>query len=40
MLLKFLPEIPLRNAITAAWISIDNLWMFGELPARLNKVRK
>ncbi|MBR1584957.1 MAG: hypothetical protein IJ662_05405 [Clostridia bacterium] len=28
MLLKFLPETALRNAITAAWISIGNLWMF------------
>ena len=28
MLLKFLPETSLRNAITAAWISIGNLWMF------------
>ncbi|MBQ9680431.1 MAG: hypothetical protein IJV48_07115 [Ruminococcus sp.] len=28
VLLKFLPESPLRNALTAAWISIGNLWMF------------
>ena len=28
MLLKFLPETALRNAITAGWISIGSLWMF------------
>ncbi|MBR0408575.1 MAG: hypothetical protein IJI53_11100 [Clostridia bacterium] len=28
MLLKFLPETALRNAVTAAWISIGNMWMF------------
>ena len=28
MLLKFLPETELRNAITAGWISIGSLWMF------------
>lgn len=28
MLLKLLPETELRNALTAAWISIGNLWMF------------
>ena len=31
MLLKFLPETALRNAVTAAWISIGNLWMFAGL---------
>lgn len=31
MLLKCLPETALRNAITAAWISIGNLWMFAGL---------
>ena len=29
MLLKALPETPLRNALTAGWISIGNLWMPG-----------
>ena len=29
MILKFLPETALRNAITAAWISIGNLRMVG-----------
>ena len=33
MLLKFLPETAIRNALTAAWISIGNLWMFGGLLA-------
>ena len=28
MLLKFLPETALRNAITAGWMSIGSLWMF------------
>lgn len=28
MLLKFLPETTLRNAITAGWMSIGSLWMF------------
>ena len=28
MLLKFLPETAFRNAMTAAWISWGNLWMF------------
>ena len=28
MLLKFLPETALRNAITAGWMSIGGLWMF------------
>jgi hypothetical protein len=28
MLLKLLPETALRNAMTAAWISWGNLWMY------------
>lgn len=28
MLLKFLPQTALRNALTAAWISFGNIWMF------------
>ena len=40
MLLKFFPETPLRNALTAAWISIGNLWMFGGLLSRLKKEKK
>ncbi|MBQ9009986.1 MAG: hypothetical protein IJ088_11755 [Clostridia bacterium] len=31
MLLKFLPESALRNAITAGWMSIGSLWMFAGL---------
>lgn len=31
MLLKFFPETPLRNAVTAGWISIGHIWMFGGL---------
>lgn len=37
MLLKFLPETALRNALTAAWISIGNLWMFAGLLALSKK---
>ena len=37
MLLKFFPETPLRNALTAAWISIGNLWMFGGLLVMMKK---
>ena len=38
MLLKFLPETPLRNALTAGWISIGNLWMFIGLLLTMRKV--
>ena len=31
MLLKFTPESALRNALTAGWISIGNIWMMGGL---------
>ena len=37
MLLKFLPESPLRNALTAAWISIGSLWMFIGLLVMMKK---
>lgn len=37
MLLKFFPETPLRNALTAAWISIGNIWMFGGLLVMMKK---
>lgn len=37
MLLKLLPETALRNALTAAWISFGNLWMFGGLLAATRK---
>lgn len=40
MLLKFLPETPLRNAITAGWISIGNLWMFGGLLSLSKRAEK
>ncbi|MBQ8080626.1 MAG: hypothetical protein IJ240_01870 [Clostridia bacterium] len=39
MLLKFLPETALRNALTAAWISIGNLWMFGGLLIMMNQAK-
>lgn len=39
MLLKFTPETALRNAITAAWISIGNLWMFGGLLIMMKKAK-
>ena len=39
MLLKALPETPLRNALTAGWISIGNLWMFVGLLAAMKKRR-
>ena len=38
MLLKFFPETPLRNAMTAAWIIIGNLWMFWGLLVMMKKV--
>ena len=37
MLLKFFPETPLRNGLTAAWISIGNLWMFCGLLVMMKK---
>ncbi len=37
MLLKLFPETPLRNALTAGWISVGNLWMFGGLLAAMKK---
>ena len=40
MLLKFTPETELRNALTAAWICIGNLWMFGGLLIMMNKAKK
>ena len=40
MLLKFFPETPLRNALTAGWISIGNLWMFGGLLAMMKKAKE
>lgn len=40
MLLKFLPETALRNAMTAGWISVGNLWMFGGLLALMDRAEK
>ena len=40
MPLKFLSEMPLRNALTAGWISIGNLWMFGGLLVTMKKAKK
>jgi len=34
------PETPLRNALTAGWISIGNLWMFGGLLATMKKAKE
>ena len=31
MLLKLAPETALRNALTAGWLSIGNMWMMGGL---------
>ncbi len=39
MLFKFLPETAVRNAITAAWISIGNLWMFAGLLIMAKKAK-
>lgn len=36
-MLQPFPETPLRNALTAGWISIGNLWMFGGLPGMMTK---
>ena len=40
MLLKFTPETALRNAITAGWISIGNLWMFIGLLIMMKKAKQ
>ena len=40
MLLKFFPETPLRNALTAGWISVGHLWMFGGLLAAMKKAKE
>lgn len=39
MLLKFLPETALRNAITAAWLSIGNIWMMAGLLVMMGKAK-
>jgi hypothetical protein len=31
MLLKLAPETELRNALTAGWLSVGNIWMMGGL---------
>ena len=40
LLLKFFGDRPLANALTAAWISIGNLWMFGGLLITMKKARQ
>ena len=40
MLLKFVGSNALASALTAAWISIGNLWMFGGLLITMKKARK
>ena len=39
MMLKLFPETPMHNAVTAGWISIGNLWMFGGLLAMMIKAK-
>ena len=39
MLLNVFGNHPLVNAISCAWISVGNLWMFGGLLAMMKKVR-
>ena len=40
MLLKFLPETALRNALTAAWLSIGNIWMMSGLLLMMRKAKE
>lgn len=40
MLLKFLPETALRNALTAGWISLGNIWMMGGLLLTMKRAVK
>ena len=40
MLLKFAGNNALASALTAAWISIGNLWMFGGLLAMMKKAQQ
>ena len=37
--MKLFPETPLRNALTAGWISIGNLWMSVGLLAVMKKAK-
>lgn len=39
MLLKFTPETALRNALTAGWLSIANIWMMGGLLIMMNRAK-
>ncbi|QUA51924.1 DUF6796 family protein [Aristaeella lactis] len=40
MLLKFAPDSALRNALTAGWISVGNIWMMGGLLLTMKYARK
>ena len=40
MLLKLAPETALRNALTAAWLSIGNMWMMAGLLLTMKLARK
>ena len=40
MLLKFAPETALRNALTAGWLSIANIWMTGGLLLTMKRAAK
>ena len=40
IMLKFAGNHAVTNALTAAWISIGNIWMFGGLLLTMNRVRK
>jgi len=39
-ILKLFGNIPIINALTAGWISIGNIWMFGGLLVMMNKAIK
>lgn len=39
MLLKFTPETALRNALTAGWLSIANIWTMGGLLIMMNRAK-
>lgn len=40
MLLKFAPDSALRNALTAGWLSIANIWMMGGLLLTMKYARR
>lgn len=40
MLMKLAPETALRNALTAGWLSIGNMWMMGGLLVTMRLARR